>query len=122
MFKNNSVPNNNKRSPAPFKINFGYQKSSQGIKINKKNAPFHSSWNFSRGSSVYDLQKANWDVTKKNKPSDKITKMKFSDPFSFGSKHQTNFGYVYSAGGIPCRIEHGNVKMKLKWEDRKTHV
>ena len=79
-----------------------------------------SSWggnhpHFSKGSSIYDLQQASWDVTKDNKPSQKFSKMKFSDPFTFGNKHQTNFGYVYSAGGIPVRIEHGNVKLKLKW-------
>jgi len=33
-----------------------------------------------------------------------------------GKKHKTNFGYVYSAGGIPCRLLHGNVKLKLKWD------
>jgi hypothetical protein len=33
-----------------------------------------------------------------------------------GKKHKTNFGYVYSAGGIPCRIQHGSVRMRLKWD------
>ena len=70
---------------------------------------------FSKGSSIYDLQQASWDVTKDNKPSQKFSNTKCSDPFTFGNKHQTNFGYVYSAGGIPVRIEHGNVKLKLKW-------
>lgn len=50
------------------------------------------------------------------KPSDKYTKIKSSDPFAGGQKHKTNFGYVYSAGGIPCRIQHGSVKLKLKWD------
>jgi hypothetical protein len=50
------------------------------------------------------------------KPSDKYNKIKTSDPFAVGKKHKTNFGYVYSAGGIPCRIEHGSVRLKLKWD------
>ena len=36
------------------------------------------------------------------------------EPFAVASKHKTNFGYVYSAGGIPCRVDFGT-KMKLKW-------
>ena len=67
-------------------------------------------------SQVYDLHKANWDVTKENRPTARLRHIKTSDPFKMGNKHHTNFGYVYSAGGIPCRIEHGNVNMKLKWE------
>ena len=55
------------------------------------------------------------DIFLKQKPSDKF-KISPSDPFSMGKKHKTNFGYVYSAGGIPCRILHGNVKLKLKWD------
>lgn len=51
-----------------------------------------------------------------DKPSDKISKIKTSDPFAGTKKHKTNFGYVYSAGGIPCRILHGSVKLKLKWD------
>jgi hypothetical protein len=43
----------------------------------------------------------------KEKPSDKFMKIKTADPFSGGKKHKTNFGYVYSSGGIPCRINHG---------------
>lgn len=27
-----------------------------------------------------------------------------------------NFSYVYSSGGVPCRITHGNVKLSLKWD------
>ena len=37
-----------------------------------------------------------------------------NDPFRAASKHKTNFGYVYSVGGIPCRLDFiGN--MKLRW-------
>jgi hypothetical protein len=51
-----------------------------------------------------------------SKPSEKYSKIKSSDPFAMGKKHKTNFGYVYSAGGIPCRIQHGSVRMRLKWD------
>lgn len=67
-------------------------------------------------SQVYDLHKANWDVTKENRPTARLRHIKTSDPFKMGNKHHTNFGYVYSAGGIPCRIEHGAVSMKLVWD------
>ena len=53
------------------------------------------------------------DPTKK--PSDKF-KVFYSDPFNSDKKNKSNFGYVYSAGGIPCRILHGSVKLKLKWD------
>jgi hypothetical protein len=63
----------------------------------------------------YDLLKASWDVSKKNKPTEKLRSVKLGNPFIPSNKHKTNFGHVYSAGGIPCRIEHGNVNMKLVW-------
>lgn len=63
----------------------------------------------------YDLHKANWDVNKKNKPTAKLRSIKLGNPFATADKHKTNFGYVYSAGGIPCRIDHGSVSMKLVW-------
>jgi hypothetical protein len=66
-------------------------------------------------SQLYDLHKANWDVTKPNIPTAKLRRIKLGNPFAVGNKHKTNFGHVYSAGGIPCRIEHGNVNMKLVW-------
>ena len=66
-------------------------------------------------SQLYDLHKADWDVTKPNIPTEKLRRIKLGNPFSVGNKHKTNFGYVYSVGGIPCRIEHGNVNMKLVW-------
>jgi len=53
---------------------------------------------------------------KYNKPSERFQRVKYSDPFATTKKHKTNFGYVYSAGGIPCRIQHGSVKMNLKWD------
>ena len=63
----------------------------------------------------YDLLKASWDVSKKNKPTEKLRSVKLANPFIPSNKHKTNFGFVYSAGGIPCRIEHGGVNLKLNW-------
>ena len=71
--------------------------------------------NYLDSSHLYDLHKANWDVTQPNIPTAKLRKIKLGNPFAVGTKHKTNFGHVYSAGGIPCRIEHGNVNMKLVW-------
>ena len=71
--------------------------------------------NYLDSSHLYDLHKANWDVTQPNIPTAKLRKIKLGNPFAVGNKHKTNFGHVYSAGGIPCRIEHGNVNMKLVW-------
>lgn len=51
-----------------------------------------------------------------SKPSDKFKKMKTADPFTSSKKHKTNFGYVYSSGGIPCRINHKNVNHQIKWD------
>jgi len=47
------------------------------------------------------------------KPSDRLKKVKAADPFSGGKKHKTNFGYVYSSGGVPIRINHGSVVNKI---------
>ena len=63
----------------------------------------------------YDLLKASWDASKKNKPTEKLRSVKLGNPFIPSNKHKTNFGFVYSAGGIPCRIEHGGVNLKLNW-------
>ena len=50
------------------------------------------------------------------KPSDKLTKVKTADPFKSAKKHKTNFGYVYTSGGIPCRINHGCNTNKISWD------
>ena len=63
----------------------------------------------------FDLHKASWDVSQKNKPTAKLRSVKLGNPFIPSNKHKTNFGFVYSAGGIPCRIEHGAVNLKLVW-------
>lgn len=88
------------------------------MKIKNKNLygvyrPYFKNNGIDDGS--YDLHKANWDVSKENKPTAKLRSIKLGNPFKVGSKHKTNFGCVYSAGGIPCRIEHGGVGMKLVW-------
>jgi hypothetical protein len=134
-----------KSSRQPFQINFSQKNIEKPLKINNSkmkiiqsnnysnqkplnyNKPFNSkNFNFKHeysiygrnnleNSVIYDLHKANWDVTKANRPTAKLRNIKTEDPFAVGNKHKTNFGYVYSAGGIPCRIEHGNVNMKLNW-------
>ena len=91
--KNQITSDNTKRSDNYFKI--------------MMQSPFYD------GS--YDLHKANWDVNKRNRPTEKFHAMKYSNPFAKSNQHRTNFGYVYSAGGIPCRIDHGGVSMKLVW-------
>jgi len=45
-----------------------------------------------------------------------LRKVKTADPFTSAKKHKTNFGYVYTAGGIPCRINHGSVKNSIQWD------
>ena len=101
----------------PFKkevIRFHNKKSPNLQNLNNKKNYFLMLKNpFDDGS--YDLHKANWDVSKQNKPTAKLRSIKLGNPFAPADKHKTNFGYVYSAGGIPCRIDHGNVSMKLIW-------
>eukprot|EP00118_Oscarella_pearsei_P004426 m.18917 g.18917 ORF g.18917 m.18917 type:complete len:238 (+) comp27752_c0_seq1:71-784(+) len=48
------------------------------------------------------------------KPSDKLNP-KTIDPFN-DRKHKTSFSAVYSSGGIPCRLVHGSVRHKLRWD------
>ena len=55
-----------------------------------------------------------------DKPSDRFKKTKAADPFSSAKKHKTNFGYVYSSGGVPCRINHGSVAHKIQWDTHPT--
>ena len=111
----------------PFKIKFNnkpqfdnrvkYEVRGRFLANNKSNPkPKIPYFNSRSVEKSYDLNRANWDVSKPNKPSKRITAIKYSDPFLSSQKHLTNFGYVYSAGGIPVRIEHGNVNLKLKWE------
>ena len=90
-----------------FKLNSKYKNKSNIYSVFIKN--------YLDSSHLYDLHKANWDVTQPNIPTAKLRNIKLGNPFAVGNKHKTNFGHVYSAGGIPCRIEHGNVNMKLVW-------
>ena len=136
----NSQKINTKKS-APFSINFGQNKIPSGNVFSHQsplryNRPFeNNNFNLNNNnhyrnktniysvfikndldsSQLYDLHKANWDVSKPNIPTAKLRRIKLGNPFAMGNKHKTNFGHVYSAGGIPCRIEHGNVNMKLVW-------
>ncbi len=51
------------------------------------------------------------------KPSAKLTSIKTADPFATtAKKHKTAFGYVYTSGGVPCRINHGGVNNRLDWD------
>ncbi|MBN3317725.1 PACRL protein, partial [Atractosteus spatula] len=49
------------------------------------------------------------------KPSDQLNP-KTVDPFCGPGKTQSAFSAVYSKGGIPCRLVHGSVKHKLRWD------
>lgn len=52
-----------------------------------------------------------------NKPSAKYTSIKTADPFATSAKkHKTAFGYVYTSGGVPCRIQHGGITNHLVWD------
>ena len=113
--------NKNNHSPIklthPFNkkvIRFHNKNSSQIINPNQiKYFSYFRKNPFDDGS--YDLQKASWDTSKKNKPTAKLRNVKLGNPFKAANKHKTNFGFVYAAGGIPCRIEHGGVNLKLIW-------
>ncbi|EGR26976.1 hypothetical protein IMG5_203750 [Ichthyophthirius multifiliis] len=50
------------------------------------------------------------------KPSSKFTSIKTVDLFSKANNQNSNsFAYVYNAGGIPCRVNHGSIKMNIQW-------
>uniref|UniRef100_A0A8C3BRJ8 Parkin coregulated like n=1 Tax=Cairina moschata TaxID=8855 RepID=A0A8C3BRJ8_CAIMO len=49
------------------------------------------------------------------KPSDKLNP-KTIDPFGTPSRTPSAFAAIYAKGGIPCRLVHGSVKHRLKWE------
>ena len=105
---------------SPLRYNRPFQNNNFNMNMNSKyknKSNIYSVFikNYLDSSHLYDLHKANWDVTQPNIPTAKLRKIKLGNPFAVGTKHKTNFGHVYSAGGIPCRIEHGNVNMKLVW-------
>lgn len=53
------------------------------------------------------------------KPSSRLTQMKTNDIFADNSKKGKNsntFRQFYDSGGIPCRILHGGVKMRIQWD------
>ena len=51
-------------------------------------------------------------------PTAKLTSIKTVDPFS--EKKGNSFAHLYSSGAIPCKIEHGSVHMRLKWNPNVT--
>ena len=51
------------------------------------------------------------------KPSDRLTKIKTADPFAAATqKQKTNFAHAYTAGAVPCRINHGCSRNYLQWD------
>mmetsp|Transcript_17443 Transcript_17443/g.28162 ORF Transcript_17443/g.28162 Transcript_17443/m.28162 type:complete len:271 (-) Transcript_17443:104-916(-) len=48
--------------------------------------------------------------------SKKFDRLQTGNPFA-KSRHETNFSFVYSQGGIPCRINHGGVISRLQWDE-----
>ena len=51
-----------------------------------------------------------------NRISKRLDAHKNSDPFARAGKQKTSFAVVYSSGGIPCRLDHGAVKCRLRWD------
>ncbi|XP_008827536.1 PACRG-like protein isoform X1 [Nannospalax galili] len=49
------------------------------------------------------------------RPSDKLNP-KTINPFGEQSRTPSAFAAIYSKGGIPCRLVHGSVKHRLRWE------
>ncbi|XP_066136761.1 PACRG-like protein isoform X2 [Saccopteryx bilineata] len=49
------------------------------------------------------------------RPSDKLNP-KTINPFGEQSRAPSAFAAVYSKGGIPCRLDHGSVRHRLRWE------
>ncbi|NXO01070.1 PACRL protein, partial [Rhinopomastus cyanomelas] len=54
-------------------------------------------------------------VKPRPRPSDKLNP-KTIDPFATNSRPPSAFAAVYAKGGIPCRLVHGTVKHRLRWE------
>jgi len=49
-------------------------------------------------------------------PSSRLKSVKCADPFATkANQFKTKFGSVYNGGGIPCRLNHGAVNIKLQW-------
>eukprot|EP01028_Stygiella_incarcerata_P008878 TRINITY_DN39990_c0_g1_i1.p1 TRINITY_DN39990_c0_g1~~TRINITY_DN39990_c0_g1_i1.p1 ORF type:complete len:169 (-),score=38.41 TRINITY_DN39990_c0_g1_i1:11-517(-) len=46
----------------------------------------------------------------------RLDKHEAVDAFSRSGKKKTTFSEVYSAGGIPCRIQHSATKMSISWD------
>lgn len=51
------------------------------------------------------------------KPSSRFLNIKTDDPFAAKTNVKNNsFAYVYNAGGIPCRVDHGTAINRIKWD------
>jgi len=109
------VGNTNKNNNSPNKNLLGIEKNSSiAYKpriMNTNN--FNSNNNYTENKNSHTKLSVNSNF--KIKPSDKFSK-KSSDPFANGDKKKSNFVYVYQAGGIPCKIVHGSVRLKLHWD------
>ena len=56
------------------------------------------------------------------KPSDRL-RTKTANPFGASAKkHKTNFGYAYTAGAVPFRIDHGCNQNKIKWDQEPSNT
>jgi hypothetical protein len=87
----------------------------QPTKPNGKTATRPFSLNKPASKEVKVIEK---EVTKPKQgftefPTAKLTSIKTVDPFS--EKKGNSFAHLYSSGAIPCKIEHGSVHMRLKW-------
>ena len=52
------------------------------------------------------------------KPSQRLLNIKTVDAFADKKMLNSNsFAYVYSSGGIPCKIDHNSSTYKLKWNE-----
>jgi len=61
------------------------------------------------------IRSNNKNINRSMSPVDRRKLKYVNDPFKVANKHKTNFGYVYSVGGIPCRLDF-NSNMTIKWD------
>ena len=45
----------------------------------------------------------------------RIKSIKCADPFATKTQFKTKFAPLFSSGGIPCRLFHGAVNVRLQW-------
>ena len=51
-----------------------------------------------------------------NRVSKRLDAHRSSDPFARAGKQKTSFAVCYNSGGIPCRLDHGAVQCRLRWD------